>query len=80
MTQEKFEQAKMIEARIKSITEKIDIFSTYQYELKPPTRMSGFSIKMGSQREISLNEGETVLFLNTLIDEKNRLQNEFGRL
>lgn len=80
MTQEKFEQAKMLESRIKSISELIELFSVHQYELKPPTRMSNYAIWRGSQREIDLNEAEAILFLNALKDEKNRLLNEFGRL
>lgn len=80
MTQERFEDAKMLEQRIKSISKLIDCFCEAKYKLEPPTRMSGFSIFRGSQREILLNEAEVVVFLNALIDEKNRLLKEFERL
>ncbi len=80
MTQEKFEQAKMLEERIKSIDKLIECFSSYDYRLEPPTRMSNYSIWRGSLKEIVLNEAEAVLFRKALVDEKSRLQQEFGRL
>lgn len=80
MTEKKFEQAKMLEERIKSIEKLIGCFSTYDYRLEPPTRMSSYSLWRGSQKEIVLNEAEAVLFKNALVDEKSKLQKEFERL
>lgn len=79
MTKEQFEQAKMLEQRLQSVSKLIECFSETEYALEPPMRMSGFSIVKGN-KELLLNEAEAVVFLNALIDEKNRLQKEFERL
>ena len=80
MTQEKFEQAKTMERRMESVGRLIELFSSYDYKLEPPTKTTDFTIWLGSQKTITLNEAEAALFLNALVDEKNKLQQEFDGL
>jgi hypothetical protein len=81
MTQEKFEQARMIKQQIEHITQVIEKLSTHEYRCEPPTRDSGLTLIRGTNcAQVQLNEGEVVYMILTLKSERDRLHEEFQKL
>ena len=80
MTNEKFDEARMIKERIQHISIIIDLISTFDYKCEPPIRYTGLSISRNSNKEVVLNEGEVVFLRRSLETERERLRDEFEKL
>lgn len=80
MTQKTFETAKQLEARIEHIAKVIDLLGFHAYELDPPTRQTRYDIQIREKEWINLNEGEVVFLKKALLEEKDRLIQEFNNL
>lgn len=83
MTEEKFEQARIILKQIESLDKLIAFLNTLDYKCEPPIRSTSWHLvkAIGSNNpDKELNEGEVVTIIKALQAEKDRLKLEFGRL
>lgn len=83
MTEEKFEQARIIRKQIESLDKLIFMLTDFDYKCDPPIRSTSWHLvrAIGSSNpDKELNEGEVVAIINSLRAERDRLKYEFGRL
>lgn len=79
MTNEKYEEARMLKERIAHITQVIDLLNSREYTCEPPIRNTSIEITRGPLR-VNVNEGEAKFILAALRTERERLQDEFEKL
>ena len=81
MTYEQFEKAKLFEEELEHIDKILEELNKHDFQLKPPTRMSGFTLRSGFHDvTFILSEGEITIFKKALVNERHRIEQEFGRL
>lgn len=79
MTVEKFNKAKEIEERIYHCDKVIDLLYKHRHELKPPTRMSSFTLAY-HDTSIVLSEAEVEYLKLAMENHKKVLEREFEDL
>lgn len=83
MTEEKFEQARIILKQIESLDKLIAFLKTLDYKCDPPIRSTSWRLvkAIGSDSPYEeLNEGEVVAITNALIAARNVLKIDFDEL
>lgn len=80
MTRETFEMATSLSERIANLSAAIDTLNRRQYNLDPPSRMSGFFISMYNGIAISLSEEEAVCIIRAFENLRDNLREEFRNL
>lgn len=86
MTQETYEQARIIERQIAHIDDVLKFITPYEYKCEPPTRCTSFALRRtaGSQgcvpTYVDLSEGEIVTFRDALELKKEQLKKQFEEL
>ena len=80
MTKETFDMAKSLDDRIKHLTEAIDKLVRHQYQLDPPSRMSGLYISTYNGTGVTLSEEETVCIIRAFENLRDNLREEFRKL
>lgn len=80
MTQETYEQARIIERQIAHIGEVLTLIHIREYECKPPIRHTSFMLKCDCGGFVELNEGEMVTLRDALELKKEWLKKEFEKL
>lgn len=83
MTEEKFEQARIILKQIESLDKLITMLNDFDYKCDPPIRSTSWHLvkAIGSSNpDKELNEGEVVAIRNTLIATRNVLKIDFDEL
>lgn len=82
MTEEKFEQARIILKQIESLDKLISMLTDFDYKCDPPIRSTSWHLvkAIGSSPDKELNEGEVVAIRNALIATRNILKFDFDEL